>query len=137
MVAKLVDNTAARMLRTMLVATAQAYEERMLREISRLKEEANDLDIEIQEGMTNRNGDGFQMHEAPKYSDRIIKLLYDEATMSHDAIMSALAADRDNMLAIISRTKAMPLEQSELAIVALPSPSAIPTPDGNLQGSVQ
>ena len=133
LVEKLVDNTAARMLRVVLKATADAYEERMLREISRFKEEAADLDIEIQEGMTNRVGDGFQIHEAPKYSDRINKLLWGEATMSHDAILAALESDRDNMLGVISRTKAMPLEQSELAIVKLAPPTAIESPDGNLQ----
>lgn len=125
------DNTAARMLRVLLKATADAYEERMLREIERLKEEAKDLDNEIKEGMTNRNGDGFQAHEAPKYSDRINKLLYDEAVASHDAIMSAFQADRDNMLAVIGRTKAMPLEQSELAIVKLAEPAPIASMDGD------
>lgn len=125
------DNTAARMLRVLLEATADAYEERMLREIERLKEEAKDLDNEIKEGMTNRNGDGFQAHEAPKYSDRINKLLFDEAVASHDAIMSALGADKDNMLAVISRTKAMPLEQSELAIVRLSEPAPITSMDGD------
>ena len=129
LVEKLVDNTAARMLRVYVRATADAYEERMLREIARMKEEANDLDTEIQEGMTNRVGDGFQMHEAPKYADRINKLLFTEAEMSHDAIMSALAADRDNMVAIITRAKAMPLEQSELSIVKLAPPAPIDTPD--------
>ena len=133
LVDKLVDNTAARMLRTMVKATTDAYEERMLREIARFKEEAADLDVEIQEGMTNRVGDGFQVHEAPKYADRINKLLWGEATMSHDAILAALESDRDNMLGVISRTKAMPLEQSELAIVKLAPPAAIESPDGNLQ----
>jgi hypothetical protein len=53
--------------------------------------------------------------------------------MSHDAILAALESDRDNMLGVISRTKAMPLEQSELAIVKLAPPTAIESPDGNLQ----
>jgi uncharacterized protein (UPF0335 family) len=129
MVEQLVDNTAARMLRNFLKLTADAYEERMLREIERLKEEARDLDDEIREGMSNRTGDGFQSHEAPKYAERIEKLLYGEAVQSHDAIMAALASDKDSMVSVITRTKAMPLEQSELQIVKLAAPSPIVTLD--------
>lgn len=131
MVDQLKDNTAARMLRVMLKATADAYEERMLREIERFKEEAKDLDNEVREGMTNRNGDGFQAHEAPKYSDRITKLLFGEAVDSHTAIMAALDADKDSMLSVISRTKPMPLEQSELSIVKLAEPAPISSLDGD------
>ncbi len=129
MVEQLKDNTATRMLRVVLKATVDAYEERMLREIERMKEEARDLDDEIKEGMSNRTGDGFQTHEAPKYSERIEKLLVGEAVSSHDAIMSALSADKDSMLGVINRTKAMPLEQSELSIVKLGEPGAISTID--------
>jgi uncharacterized protein (UPF0335 family) len=128
-VTQLVDNTAARMLRNLLKLSADAYEERMLREVERMKEEARDLDDEIKEGMTNRNGDGFQTHEAPKYADRIEKLVYGEAVQSHEAIIAALAADKDSMLGVISRTKAMPLEQSELGIVKLAEPAPISTID--------
>lgn len=127
----LTDNTATRMLRTILVAAVQGYEERMLREIERMKEEASELDVEIREGMSNRTGDGFQTHEAPKYLDRVDKLIYDESVASHDAIMSALKSDCGAMRLIVLGTKAMPLEQSELAIVKLPSPARIVAVDSS------
>ncbi len=67
------DNTDVNKLRRRLVDIKLAFKESMDREVSRLFEEVEDLDVEVQEGMSNRVGSGFQANEAKKYAYRLAK----------------------------------------------------------------
>lgn len=128
MVTQLKDNTATRELRRAIKDAVDGYEERLLREIARMKEVASDIDLEVQEGMSNRNGDGFQPNEAKKYAGRIVEEMRDESVASLKAVCSALSGRVSNLVSIIDSSKAMPLEQSELGIVVVPEPSQIEVP---------
>lgn len=130
------DNTDVNKLRRRMADTVLAFEEAMLREISRFKEEMTDLDTEIQEGMSNRVGSGFQANEAKKYAYRLTKpimrdsledlrqiakdLKADIATMVGEAFVGDAAAELGG---IIGMAGVKNFEMSELAIQKLDPPA--------------
>lgn len=113
---------------------ALGYEERMLREVARLKEAMADLDREIQEGQSNRVSDGFLPPEATKYAVDILDNFHD-AQASQKAIMDALCTAVVGMVGaemsvnkiggLVGNTRLMPIEQKELGIQILPAPGPI------------
>ena len=139
MVDKVKDNTDVNKVRRQLVDMVLAFEEAMLREVNRLKEEVNDLDTEIQEGMSNRVGSGFQANEATKYAYRLKKPILRDTLEDLDNIKQALVADVATMVGeefacnddkpmggIIGNAGTMNYEQSELGIQKLEPPVGTP-----------
>lgn len=139
MVEKVKDNTDVNKVRRRLVDMTLAFEESMLREINRLKEEVKDLDTEIQEGMSNRVGSGFQANEAAKYAYRLIKPIMRDSLEDLDGIKRDLMADIATMVGdefvcdqnakmggIIGRAGIKNFEQSELGIQTLEPPVETP-----------
>jgi hypothetical protein len=92
------DNTDVNKLRRRMVDMTSAFEESMLREISRFKEEVQDLDVEIQEGMSNRVGSGFQANEAKKYAYRLVKPIMRDTLQDLEGIMTDVKADVATMV---------------------------------------
>ena len=107
----------------------------MDREVSRIYEEIDDLDIEVQEGMSNRVGSGFQANEAKKYAYRLVKPILRDTLQDLDGIKTDLTADiatlvgeefvRNSdapMTGLIGMSTTKNFEQSELAIQVLTPP---------------
>lgn len=130
------DNTDVNKLRSRMKDTALAFEEAMLREISRFKEEMADLDTEIQEGMSNRVGSGIQPNEAKKYADRLVGPIMGDTLSDMKQICTSLQADIATMVGegfvldddaqiggIIGHAGAMNYETTELAIQKLEPPA--------------
>ena len=87
------DNTDVNKVRRRLVDIKLAFKESMDREVSRIFEEIEDLDTEIQEGMSNRVGSGFQANEAKKYAYRLVKPILRDTIQDLDGIKQDLTAD--------------------------------------------
>ena len=131
------DNTDVNKLRRRLVDIKLAFKESMDREVSRLFEEVEDLDVEVQEGMSNRVGSGFQANEAKKYAYRLVKpvlrdtlqdldgikrdLITDIATLVGEDFSSTMGESSD-IGGIIGMSTTKNFEQSELAIQVLTPP---------------
>jgi uncharacterized protein (UPF0335 family) len=131
------DNTDVNKLRRRIVDITLAFRESMEREISRFEEEAKDLDIEVQEGMSNRVGSGFQANEAKKYAGRLVNPMLRDTLQDLDAIKSDLVTDiatlvgedfacnygeSGSLSGIIGNATTKNYEQSELAIQVLTPP---------------
>jgi hypothetical protein len=131
------DNTDVNKLRRRLVDIKLAFKESMDREVSRLFEEVEDLDVEVQEGMSNRVGSGFQANEAKKYAYRLVKPILRDTLQDLDGIKRDLVADiatlvgeefaayqgeTGEMSGIIGMATTKNFEQSELAIQVLTPP---------------
>ena len=131
------DNTDVHKLRGRLVDIKLAFKESMDREVSRLFEEVEDLDVEVQEGMSNRVGSGFQANEAKKYAYRLVKPVLRDTLQDLDGIKRDLVADiatlvgeefaatqgeTGEMSGIIGMATTKNFEQSELAIQVLTPP---------------
>ena len=131
------DNTDVNKLRRRLVDIKLAFKESMDREVSRLFEEVEDLDVEVQEGMSNRVGSGFQANEAKKYAYRLVKPVLRDTLQDLDGIKRDLVADiatlvgeefaatqgeTGEMSGIIGKATTKNFEQSELAIQVLTPP---------------
>jgi len=129
------DNTDVNKLRRRLVDIKLAFKESMDREVSRIYEEIDDLDIEVQEGMSNRVGSGFQANEAKKYAYRLVKSILRDTLQDLDGIKIDLTADiatlvgeefvRNSdapMTGLIGMSTTKNFEQSELAIQVLTPP---------------
>ena len=131
------DNTDVNKLRRRLVDIKLAFKESMDREVSRLFEEVEDLDVEVQEGMSNRVGSGFQANEAKKYAYRLVKPVLRDTLQDLDGIKRDLVADiatlvgeefgasqgeTGEMSGIIGMATTKNFEQSELAIQVLTPP---------------
>jgi hypothetical protein len=129
------DNTDVNKLRRRLVDIKLAFKESMDREVSRIFEEIEDLDIEVKEGMSNRVGSGFQANEAKKYAYRLIKPILRDTLQDLDGIKTDLITDiaslvgeefvRDTdakMAGLIGMATEKNFEQSELAIQVLTPP---------------
>lgn len=140
MVDKVADNTDVNKLRKRLVDVVLAFEESTLREINRLKEEVQDLDIEIKEGMSNRVGSGFQGNEAKKYAYRLKNPILRDTLEDMDGIKrdlqtdiaalvgdSFLASDEVPIGGLIGMAGIKNFEQSELGIQKLVPPESTPT----------
>ena len=132
------DNTDVNKLRRKLVDMKLAFKESMEREVNRFFEEIEDLDIEIQEGMSNRVGSGFQGNEAQKYAERLVRPIMGDTLQDLDGIKRDLitevaglvgekfAVDQTaNLGGLIGNATSKNYEQSELAIKFLlpPEPS--------------
>ncbi len=130
------DNTDVNKLRRRMVDTKLAFEEAMLREISRFNEEMADLDEEIREGMSNRVGSGIQPNEAKKYADRLVGPILRDSFHDLEQIATSLKVDIATMVGmefidavdgelggIIGNAGAMNYETSELAIQKLDPPA--------------
>src|SRR5574344_2687923 len=87
------DNTEVNKLRRRLVDIKLAFKESMDREVNRIFEEIEDLDTEIQEGMSNRVGSGFQANEARKYAYRLVKPILRDTLQDLDSIKRDLVTD--------------------------------------------
>ena len=107
----------------------------MDREVSRIFEEIEDLDTEIQEGMSNRVGSGFQANEAKKYAYRLVKPIMRDTLQDLDGIKQDLVADiatlvgedfvvdqEAPMSGIIGKASIKNFEQSELDVKVLTPP---------------
>lgn len=129
------DNTDVNKLRRRLVDIKLAFKESMDREVSRIFEEIEDLDIEVKEGMSNRVGSGFQGNEAKKYAYRLVKPIMRDTLEDLDGIKKDLVSDiaslvgeafiKDSdlqMCGLIGTANAKNYEQSELAIQVLMPP---------------
>lgn len=140
MVDKVKDNTDVNKLRKRLVDIVLAFEESSLREINRLKEEVQDLDIEIQEGMSNRVGSGFQGNEAKKYAYRLKNPILRDTLEDMDGIKKDLITDIASLVGdafllsdgveiggLIGMAGIKNFEQSELAIQRLVPPNGTPS----------
>jgi hypothetical protein len=137
------DNTDVNKLRRRLVDIKLAFKESMDREVSRIYEEIDDLDIEVQEGMSNRVGSGFQANEAKKYAYRLVKPILRDTLQDLDGIKTDLTADiatlvgeefaRNSdapMTGLIGMSTTKNFEQSELAIQVLTPPENDSAPKG-------
>ena len=129
------DNTDVNKVRRRLVDIKLAFKESMDREVSRIFEEIEDLDTEIQDGMSNRVGSGFQANEARQYAYRLLKPILRDTIQDLDGIKQDLTADiatlvgedfvedQDSaMSGIIGNATAKNFEQSELDIKVLNPP---------------
>ena len=131
------DNTDVNKLRRRLVDIKLAFKESMDREVSRLFEEVEDLDVEVQEGMSNRVGSGFQANEAKKYAYRLVKPILRDTLQDLDGIKRDLITDIATLVGedfsstmgesseiggIIGMSTTKNFEQSELAIQVLTPP---------------
>ena len=131
------DNTDVNKLRRRLVDIKLAFKESMDREVSRLFEEVEDLDVEVQEGMSNRVGSGFQANEAKKYAYRLAKPILRDTLQDLDGIKRDLITDIATLVGedfsstmgesseiggIIGMSTTKNFEQSELAIQVLTPP---------------
>ena len=130
------DNTDVNKLRRKLVDIKLAFKESMDREVSRIYEEIEDLDKEIQEGMSNRVGSGFMANEAKKYAYRLIKPILRDTLQDLDGIKTDLTTDvaalvgegfvqnpDTKMGGLIGNAGQKNFEQSELAIQVLTPPT--------------
>jgi uncharacterized protein (UPF0335 family) len=93
MVEQLKDNTDVNKLRRRLVDIDLAFEESMMREIVRVKQEFTDLHNEIKEGMSNRGGSGFQPNEARKYSNKMVNSILRDSLQDLESIKKDLMVD--------------------------------------------
>jgi len=133
------DNTDVNKLRRRLVDIKLAFKESMDREVSRFNEEIEDLDIEVQEGMSNRVGSGFQANEAVKYANRLAKPILRDTLQDLDGIKRDLVTDiatlvgedyaknlgeSCSMSGIIGMATTKNFEQSELAVQVLTPPES-------------
>lgn len=137
MVDKVKDNTDVNKLRRRLVDIKLAFKESMDREVSRIFEEIEDLDTEIQEGMSNRVGSGFMANEAKKYAYRLIKPVMRDTLQDLDGIKADLVTDiaslvgeefvqdpdKSGMGGLIGNASQKNFEQSELEIKVLEPPA--------------
>ena len=131
------DNTDVNKLRRRLVDIKLAFKESMDREVSRIFEEIEDLDTEIQEGMSNRVGSGFMANEAKKYAYRLIKPVMRDTLQDLDGIKADLVTDiaslvgeefvqdpdKSVMGGLIGNASQKNFEQSELEIKVLEPPA--------------
>lgn len=131
------DNTDVNKLRRRLVDIKLAFKESMDREVSRIFEEIEDLDTEIQEGMSNRVGSGFMANEAKKYAYRLIKPVMRDTLQDMDGIKADLITDiaslvgeefvqdpeKSVMGGLIGNASQKNFEQSELEIKVLDPPA--------------
>lgn len=138
-VIKTKDNTDVNKVRRRLVDMVNAMEESMLREVNRFKEEVNDLDIEIQEGMSNRVGSGFQGNEARKYAGRLVNPILNDTLQDLESIKNDLITEIAGLVGeeyvmdgeaelggMIGNAGVKNYEQSELGIQRLTPPEATP-----------
>ena len=138
-VLKTKDNTDVNKLRRNLEDIGNQFEESMLREINRMWEELNDLDTEVQEGMSNRVGSGFQGNEAPKYAYRLRKPILRDTLQDLDGIKTDLCTsvaalvgedfvmdDSKPIGGLIGKANAKNFEMSELKIQKLVPPEGMP-----------
>ncbi len=109
----------------------------MDREVSRIFEEIEDLDGEIQEGMSNRVGSGFMANEAKKYAYRLIKPVMRDTLQDLDGIKADLITDIASLVGeefvqdpeksvlggLIGNASQKNFEQSELEIKVLDPPA--------------
>ena len=131
------DNTDVNKVRRRLVDIKLAFKESMDREVSRIFEEIEDLDTEIQEGMSNRVGSGFQANEARKYAYRLVKPILRDTLQDLDSIkrdlvtdvatlvgedFAANLGDSGEMSGIIGMAMTKNFEQSELDVKVLTPP---------------
>jgi len=129
------DNTDVNKLRRSLVDLKLRFKENMDREVSRVFEEIEDLDKEVQEGMSNRVGSGFMANEAKKYAYRLIKPVMRDTLQDLDGIKADLTTDiaalvgeeftkdtEKKMGGLIGNANQKNYEQSELAIQVLTPP---------------
>lgn len=129
------DNTDVNKLRRSLVDLKLRFKESMDREVSRLYEEIDDLDTEVQEGMSNRVGSGFMANEAKKYAYRLIKPVMRDTLQDLDGIKADLITDiaalvgeeftkdtEKKMGGLIGNAGQKNFEQSELKIQVLAPP---------------
>lgn len=86
MVENLKDNTAVNELRIGMQVLGNSIKERMYREVNHILEVLKDIDDEVQEGMSNRVGDGFKANEARKYSGRLRADVLQDALTDLDGI---------------------------------------------------
>lgn len=84
------DNTAVNELRLRMQILGNATKERLYREVSHILEVLADIDEEIQEGMSNRVGDGFKFNEARKYANRLRSDVLCDALSDLDGIKQDL-----------------------------------------------
>jgi len=131
------DNTDVNKLRRRLVDIKLAFKESMDREVSRIFEEIEDLDTEIQEGMSNRVGSGFMANEAKKYAYRLIKPVMRDTLQDLDGIKADLITDIASLVGeefvqdpeksvlggLIGNASQKNFEQSELEIKVLDPPA--------------
>ena len=131
------DNTDVNKLRRSLVDLKLRFKESMDREVSRLYEEIEDLDTEVQEGMSNRVGSGFMANEAKKYAYRLIKPVMRDTLQDLDGIKADLVTDIASLVGegfvtdpetskiggLIGNANTKNFEQSELAIQVLIPPA--------------
>lgn len=130
------DNTDVNKLRRRLVDIKLAFQESMDREVSRIFEEIEDLDTEIQEGMSNRVGSGFMANEAKKYAYRLIKPVMRDTLQDLDGIKADLVTDIASLVGeefvqdpeqamggLIGNASQKNFEQSELEIKVLEPPA--------------
>lgn len=129
-------NTDVNALRKRMADVKQIYEEMMLREIARFNEEMDDLDEEIQEGMSNRIGSGFLANEAPKYANRLVRPILRDSVQDLETIEKTLTANIATMVGegfvqgtseevggMIGAAGFMNIEMSELGIQKLMPPT--------------
>ena len=130
------DNTDVNKLRRKIVDMKLAFKESMVREVSRLFEEVEDLDTEIKEGMSNRVGSGFMPNEAKKYAYKLIKPIMRDTLQDMEGIMKDLMTDVEALVGegfvanpegsaiggLIGKANQKNFEQSELAIQVLTPP---------------
>lgn len=132
------DNTDVNKLRRSLVDLKLRFKESMDREVSRLYEEIEDLDTEVQEGMSNRVGSGFMANEAKKYAYRLIKPVMRDTLQDLDGIKADLITDiaamvgeeftkdtEKKMGGLIGNAGQKNFEQSELKIQVLTPPGEV------------
>jgi len=132
------ENTDVNKLRRRLVDIKLAFKESMDREVSRVNEEIEDLDKEIQEGMSNRVGSGFMANEAKKYAYRLVKPIMRDTLQDLDGIKKDLTTDVASLVGeeftaapgemaslggLIGNASQKNFEQSELAIQVLIPPA--------------
>ena len=129
------DNTDVNKVRRRLVDIKLAFKESMDREVSRFFEEVEDLDTEIQEGMSNHVGSGFQANEAKKYAYRLVKPIMRDTLQDLDGIKQDLITDIATLVGedfvvdqdvamsgIIGKATIKNFEQSELDVKVLTPP---------------
>lgn len=135
MVETVKDNTDVNKLRRRLIDIKLSFKESMDREVSRVFEEIEDLDIEIKEGMSNRVGSGFQGNEAKKYASRLIEPIMRDTLVDLEGIKNDLVTDVASLVGeefvqdqsaalggLIGNANQKNYEQSELAIQVLTPP---------------
>jgi len=137
LVENLRDNTAVNELRTIMVVVGNQFKERMYREVNHVLEVLEDIDVEVQEGMSNRVGDAFKDNEARKYAYRLKTDLLKDALKDLDGIKRDLIT-RTSMLVgeeyathddvpiggLIGMTTDKNFEQTDLAIRFVNPPEA-------------